>query len=161
MYGNPYSNLYNVQPTIDTINNNIAELEKMRNQIQNRQQQMPQPTSLTQNFQIAPTNTGTMKFAGTIDEVNKEIVMADTPFFSKDLSVLWIKNPKGEIKSYELKEIVQKDEKDLMIENLQAQIQDLRKEMTINAKSSYANDVESIEDEKSTNVSNVRKGKTK
>jgi len=126
MYGNnPYMNsLYNPQANIDRINNQIAELEKMRSQIPQQLQQ--QPTSLTQNFQLsAPTNGG-MKYANSIDEVQRELVVGDTPFFSKDLSILWIKNSKGDIKTYELVEIIPKDEKDMQIDLLMTQINELK-----------------------------------
>ena len=54
------------------------------------------------------------------------MVIGDTPYFSKDMSVVWIKNIKGEIKTYELNEIVPKDEKDLQIEYLKSQIEELK-----------------------------------
>lgn len=144
MYNSPYFNTYNPQASIDRINTQIAELEKMK-------QQLPQPngapTNLTQNFQIAPNST-TMKYADSIEEVQRDIVVGDTPYFSKDMSVLWVKNTKGDIKSYELNEIIQKDEKDLQIEFLQAQIESMKKEMNKN-ESSSSDDVKSIKSKKS------------
>lgn len=122
MFGNPY-NVYNPQASLDRINNQIAELEKMKTQIP-----MQQPTNLTQNFQIAPTNN-VIKHAESMEEVQKNMVISDTPFFSNDMSIVWIKSTNGEIKSYELKEIIQKDEKDIQIEYLQAQIEELKKEV--------------------------------
>jgi len=151
MYNNPYVSSYNPQPSLDRINAQINELERMKEQMQRPVQ--TQPTNLTQNFQLAPTNRDVIRYAGSMDEVQRDMVIGDTPYFSKDMSVVWIKNTKGEIKTYELKEIVQKDEKDLMIENLQYQISELRKEMKENAKSS-SNDVdEPTESKKSTDVS--------
>lgn len=127
MYGNPYvANTYNPQMTKDRIDNQIAQLQQMKENLPNAI--VPQqPTNLTQNFQLAPNSQNTIRFANTIDDVVKEIVYVDTPFFSKDMSVLWLKNSKNEIKSFELKEIVQKDEKDLKIEFLMAQIEELKK----------------------------------
>ena len=154
MYNNPY---YNPQSSIDRINNQIAELERLKTQIP---QQAMQPTNLTQNFQLAPTNKDAMKYANSIDEVQKDIVMNDTPYFSKDMSVVWIKSMNGDIKTYELNEIIAKDDKDLMIENLQYQISELRKEIK-NAKSNDDVINEPVENEKSTNVSNVRKSTKK
>lgn len=122
MFVNPY-NAYNPQASLDRINNQIAELEKMKTQIP-----MQQPTNLTQNFQIAPTNN-VIKHAESMEEVQKNMVIGDTPFFSNDMSIVWIKSTNGEIKSYELKEIIQKDEKDIQIEYLQAQIEELKKEV--------------------------------
>ena len=144
MFNNPFLSSYNAQASIDRINTQIAELEKMK-------QQLPQPngapTNLTQNFQIAPNST-TMKYADSIEEVQKDIVVGDTPYFSKDMSVLWIKNTKGDVKSYELNEIIQKDEKDLQIEFLQAQIESMKKEMNKN-ESSSSDDVKSTKGKKS------------
>ena len=81
------------------------------------QQPIPQATNLTQNFQLAPTNREVIKYASSMEEVQKDMVIGDTPYFSKDMSVVWVKNTKGEIKTYELNEIVPKDEKDLQIKS--------------------------------------------
>lgn len=116
MFNNPYQ-----QANLDNINRQIAELERLRTQVQ-----QPQPTNLTQNFQIAPTNQSGMKFASSIDEVQKAFVVTDTPYFTKDMSVLWVKNAKGEIKSYELTELIERDEKDIQISLLQQQINELK-----------------------------------
>ena len=134
MYNNPYLNSYNPnigqQNLSERIDNQIAQLNQMKEQIKNNQQ-----PAINQTFQLAPTNNHTMRYVNTIDDVNKEVVYFDTPFFSKDMSILWVKNTKGEIKTYELTEIVAKDEKDLQIEMLQEQINELRKEMKENEQS--------------------------
>ena len=155
MYNNPY--YYNTQFNVDKIDKQISDLEKLRNQIQ---QQPMQPTNLTQNFQIAP-NRESMKYADSIEDVQKESVYGDTPFFSKDMSILWVKNVSNNIKAYELKEIVSKDEKDVKIEFLQAQIEELKKGMIQNAKPNNEYVDEPIESEKSTNAKNGRTSKTK
>jgi hypothetical protein len=121
-------NAYNPQMSIDKLNEQINSLERMRNQLQ----QPVQPTNLTQNFQIAPTNRDVIKYANSIEEVQRDMVIGDTPYFSKDMSVVWIKNTKGDIKTYELNEIVPKDEKDMQIALLQSQIEELRKEVRNN-----------------------------
>jgi hypothetical protein len=142
-------NGYNPQMTIDKINEQMNELNRMKQQLQ---QPAQQPTNLTQNFQIAPTNREIIKYANNMEEVQRDMVIGDTPYFSKDMSVVWIKNTKGEIKTYELNEIIAKDDKDIQIELLQAQINEM-KGMINNAKSNdeYVN--ESVKNEKSTNVS--------
>lgn len=128
MYNNPF-NSYNPQMNIDRINGQIQELQKIREQLQ---QTPSQPTNLTQNFQLAPSNNNILKYAGSIEDVKNSIVIGDTPFFSKDMSVVWIKDTKGNIKIYELNEIIEKDDKDLKIEYLQAQIEELKKGMVNN-----------------------------
>lgn len=170
MYNNPYMNMYNPQASIDKLNEQINNLEKMKAQMQQPQQ----PTNLTQNFQLAPTSRDVIRYATSIEEVQRDMVIGETPYFSKDMSVVWIKNLKGEIRTYELTEIVPKDEKDLQIELLQTQINELRKEMKNNerinsnayteqnATDTSTNDKpigEPIESTKSTNVSKVSRGK--
>ena len=141
MYGYPSVNsYYNRQETVDRINAQQNELERMKQQLQQPQQ----PTNLTQNFQIAPQNHDVIRYAASMDEVQRDMVIGDTPYFSKDMSVVWIKNTKGEIKTYELNEIIPKDEKDLKIEYLQAQIEELKKGMKKNE--SNANIIESDTD---------------
>ena len=160
MYNNPYMMNYN--PNIsqvglnERIDNEIAKLQQMKEQMKNNNQQ----PAINQTFQLAPTNSHTMRYANTIEDVNRENVYFDTPFFSKDMSVLWVKGVNGNIKTYELSEIVPKDDKDLLITNLQMQIEQLRKEMDSNAKSNNANDDESTESTQPSNVS-VPKSSTK
>jgi hypothetical protein len=132
MFGtNPYMpTSYNPQMTVDKINNQINELERLKSQIpQNNPQQ---PTNLTQNFQLAPQNRDVIKYAGSMEEVQRDMVIGDTPYFSKDMSVVWIKNTKGDIKTYELNEIIPLDSKDIKIQYLEAQIEELKKGMIAN-----------------------------
>jgi hypothetical protein len=109
---------------IERINQQINDLERARNQMQ-----MQQPTNLTQNFQISPQQQG-IKFVNGIDEVDKELVINETMFLSKDYKQLFIKDIKGNVRTFELNEIIPKDSKDLMIEDLQKQINELKKEMS-------------------------------
>lgn len=141
-----FNSPYNPQITRDRIDNQIAQLQQMKDQLPSIQQ----PTNLTQNFQLTPNAVNGIKYVNNIDEVNKEVVMSDTPFFSRDMSVVWIKNMNNEIKAYSLEEIVQKDEKDLMIESLQMQINEM-KGIINNAKSINENVNEPIKDKKSSN----------
>jgi len=155
MYNNPYMTAYNSQATRDKIDTQIAQLQQLKEQMS---QPMQQP-SINQTFQLAPTHNG-VRYANSIDDVKKEVVYFDTPFFSNDLSVLWLKNAKGDIKAFELKEIIKKDEKDMIIENLQSQINQM-KEMIENATANNSNVDEPSEDEQPTNVSNHRTSKKK
>lgn len=159
MYNNPYMMNYN--PNIsqvglnERIDNEIAKLQQMKEQMKNNNQQ----PAINQTFQLAPTNSHTMRYANTIEDVNRENVYFDTPFFSKDMSVLWVKGVNGNIKTYELNEIVPQDDKDLLITNLKMQIEELRKEIDSNAKSNDTNDDESNSSKKSSSVSNARTSK--
>ena len=153
-----YNAYYNPQASIDRINNQIAELEKMKTQLP--QTPIQQPTNLTQNFQLTPqVNNNQIRYASNIDEVKRDLVIGDTPYFAKDMSVLWVKNTQGTIKTYELNELVEKDEKDVKIEFLMAQINELKKGLN---NEQHNTDVdESIKDEKSTSVSTISKSSKK
>lgn len=122
MFNNPYMQRnINTQGMYEQIDNQINQLNHMKEQLKNNQQ-----PAINQTFQLAPTNNNTIRYANTIEDVNKETVYFDTPFFSKDMSVLWLKSANGAIKTYELNEIVPKDAKDLQIEFLQSQIEELK-----------------------------------
>jgi len=124
MYNNPYMANISQQNFNDRIDNEIERLKQMKTQMQ-------QP-AINQTFQLAPTSNINMKFANTIDDVNKEMVFVDTPYFSKDMSVMWLKSAKGDIKTYELKEIIPLDDKDIKIQYLEEQIEELKKEVKKN-----------------------------
>lgn len=160
MFNQPFNGSYTPQMNIDRINTQISELERMRNQYQ-QQANQPQPTSLTQNFQLAPVNREIIRYADSIEDVQKDTVIGDTPYFSKDMSVAWIKNTKGDIRTYELTEIIAKDEKDLKIEFLQAQIEELKKGMVNNAKPDSTDVDGAIKNEKPQSISNGRKSNAK
>ena len=158
MFNNPYAmpSVYNQQDNVTRIDNQIAQLENIKKQIQQPiQQQVP---NVTQNFQLAPTRE-VIRYANNIDEVTKDVVTGDTPFFSRDMSVVWIKNANGDIKTYELNEVVLKDEKDMKIDFLMTQIEELKRGMINNEPNANVN--ESSESEKPTNVSTVSKSTKK
>jgi hypothetical protein len=150
MYGNnPYMNPYNPQATVDKINAQINDLEKLKAQMQQNNQPQ-QPTNLTQNFQLAPQNHDVIKYASSMEEVQRDMVIGDTPYFSKDMSVVWIKNTKGDIKTYELNEIIPLDSKDIKIQYLEAQIEELKKGMLNNESNANV-------DEQTTNANESKK----
>lgn len=118
MYNNPYYG--SAQVSMDRIDNQIKELENMRTQLQRNLQ-----PSINQTFQLAPNNGG-IKFVTGVDDVSKELVLTDSLFVDKDFTTMWLKTVKGEIRTYKLEELVQKDEKDLLIEKLQKQIEEMK-----------------------------------
>lgn len=167
MNNNPYMrnymasyNTFNQQAMYDQIDNEINNLQQMKEKMKN---QMQQPTAINQTFQIAPSNHNGIRYANTIEDVAKEQVFYDTPYFSSDMSVVWIKNAKGDIKTYELNEIVPKDEKDIKIDFLMAQIEELKKGMSANESNTNVNEPIAItnESEESSNVPDVPKSTKK
>lgn len=120
MYNNPY---FNPQMNVEMLNNQIAELERRKNQLQHNQ------PAINQTFQLAPNSNNTMRFVNSEGDLSNELVFGDTAFFSKELDRMWIKSVKGDIRTFDIKEIMPKDEKDLMIENLQDEIKKLKEEI--------------------------------
>ena len=139
--------------SLDRLNEQINHLEKMKSQLQ-----QPQPTNLTQNFQLAPTSRDVIRYASSLEEVQRDMVIGDTPYFSKDMSIVWVKNVKGEIKTYELIEIIPKDEKDMQIEMLQEQINELKKGMVTNEQ--FSTDAIPTEDATDTTRNDEKVGTT-
>lgn len=138
MYGNnPYVRNFNnnlsQQTLYDQIDYEINNLQQMKEKMKsNNVQSQNQQPSINQTFQLAPTNREVIRYANSIEDVQRDIVVGDTPYFSKDMSIVWVKSINGTIKSYELNEIVEKDAKDIQIEYLQAQINELKKGMVKN-----------------------------
>ena len=167
MYNNPYMTNYNPnimqQNLNDKIDSEIAKLQQMKNHNTN------QP-AINQTFQLAPNSNG-IKFVNSIEDVQKEFAINETPFINKDYTTLWIKNAKGEIRIFELNEVIPKDEKDLLIDKLQSQIDDLSnqiKEMNYVKSNDENGDecksepiIEPVENTKSSNVSSDRTSKSK
>ena len=124
---NPYNltNGYNM--------NYINDLQNMRDridkQLQMVNQTQPQTTPITQNFQIAPNNNNTgIKYVNSVEDVKKELVFDDTLFINKERTILWFKNALGDVKTYQIVEIVEKDPKDAKIEELEQKISMLMEE---------------------------------
>lgn len=172
MYNNPYMNPYSTmgqQNLNEKIDNEIAKLQQMKTNVN-------QPTpAINQTFQFASNSNG-IKFVNDIEDVQKEFTISETPFINKDYSTLWIKNAKGEIRIFELNEVIPKDDKDILIEKLQLQINNLSnqiKEMNYNEqhytksndenRNEYESEqfIESVKNSKSSNVSNNRASKSK
>lgn len=157
MYNNQYLNAYNPQMSIDRINAQMAELEQMKQRLQ----QPTQQPSINQTFQLAPTSRDVIRYANSMDDVQKEMIAGETPFFSKDMSIVWVKNINNEIKTYELNEIILKDEKDIQIEMLKERINRLENERNNVNEWNNEYDDKSVKNEKSSSVSTVRGTKKK
>lgn len=156
MYGNNFYPQYYQQELLNMRDRIDKQLQQT--QAQPQQNQVP----ITQNFQLAPNqNTNGIKYANSIEEVKKELVFADTLFVNKEYSILWYKNASGDVKTYELKEIVEMDEKDRKIAELTNKLNILESEMRLNATPSNvnANVNATVTDEKSTSVSNAKSSK--
>lgn len=182
-YMNPYINTYNQQPInynqpINTpqvsnydeylkyLEKEKERIEKSKEQYINRFQQQP---TLNQTIQVTPTPSQSIgiKHVRGIEEVNNELVMMETPFVLDDYSTLFIKNTKGEVRTFAMEEIIPQDEKDKIIEQLRLENEEL-KGMISNESTNSTNDEkrnttvdESIKAKATSNVSIPRTSKTK
>ena len=118
--------MQDLQNMKDRIDRQMQQVQQMN---QNQIQQQPTPTNLTQNFQLAPNPTNNeleSKYANNIDEVKNTFVMKTGVFVNKDFTSMWVKTTDGNIKTYELNEVIQQDPKDVEINNLKQEIQRMR-----------------------------------
>ena len=120
--------LQNMREKID------RQMQQMQQLNQNQMQQQPTPTNLTQNFQLAPNSNNNeleSKYVNNIDEVKGIFVMKTGVFLNKELNTLWIKNTNGDIRTFELNELVEIDPKDREIAMLKQELEKM-KEMISN-----------------------------
>lgn len=137
-----FNNQFLMRQYEQDLQNIVRDAQGKINQLHNQStMQLPQQqVPITQNFQLAPnqSNNG-VKYMENIEDVKKELVFADTLFINKEHNKLWLKNALGEIKSFEVNEIIEKDEKDIKIDELMAKINQLESEMKSNETTSISN----------------------
>lgn len=115
--------LQNMREKID------RQMQQMQQLNQNQMQQQPQIPQVNQTFQLAPNPTNNeleSKYANNIDEVRNTFVMKTGVFVNKDFTSMWVKTTDGNIKTYELNEVIQQDPKDVEINNLKKELQKMR-----------------------------------
>lgn len=154
MYNNSYmpnySTGYNPQITNIPQTNNYDEylkyldkekerVEKSKEQYINRYQQ--QPTVINQTFQSSPNGITGLKHINSREDVEKELAVVETAFVTNDYSQLFIKNAKGEIRNFDMFEVLPKDERDEIIEKLKIENEKL-KGMINNESTNATNDEE-------------------
>ena len=145
---------------------NMQDLQNMREKIDRQMQQMQQlnqnqmqqqqPVPITQNFQLAPNPTNNeleSKYANNIDEVKNTFVMKTGVFVNKDFTSMWVKTTDGNIKTYELNEVIQQDPKDVEINNLKLELQRMREMINYDNKS----DVDNTDYDESNESKNAKK----
>lgn len=116
---------------------NLQSLQDMRDRIDSQMKQMqqqnqvPQPVAqpITQNFQLAPTQTNNeleSKYADNIETVKNTFVMKTGIFLNKDFSTLWVKDVTGNIRTFRTEEVIEMDEKDKEIYMLKKQLEEMK-----------------------------------
>ena len=158
MYGNPY---FNQQAYQQDLINMRDRIDKQLQQAQAQQMPNNQPPAINQTFQLSPNQANHIKYAENENDVSKELVFADTLFVNRAYTRMWLKNASGEIKEYELKEIIKQDEKDVQIASLMAKINELEMEMKKNERTSNddANVDVAITSKRSSNDTNDKSSK--
>ena len=100
-----------------------------------------QPTVINQTFQSSPNGVAGLKHINSIEDVEKELTVVETAFVTNDYTQLFIKNAKGEIRTFDMFEVIPKDEKDEIIEQLRSENNKL-KGMIKNESTNATNDEE-------------------
>lgn len=121
---NPYNNQMYMQDL-----QNMRDRIDRQMQIVNQNQPQAQTPQINQNFQITPTqnnNEMQAKYVNDIDDVKNTFVMNIGLFINKQMSNLWIKDVRGDIKTFKLEEVIEKDEKDIEIENLKQELEKMK-----------------------------------
>ena len=154
-------NMQDLQNMKERIDNQMKQMQQLN---QNQMQQQPTPTNLTQNFQLAPnTNNNELesKYVNSIDEVKGIFVMKTGVFLNKELNTLWIKNTNGDIRTFELNELVEIDPKDREIAILKQELEKM-KEMISNESNGNSTVInEPNESKTTTKLSNRSKSNAK
>ena len=154
-------NMQDLQNMKERIDKQMQQMQQFnQNQIQN-QQPIPQ---INQSFQLAPNPTNNeleSKYVNNIDEVKGIFVMKTGVFLNKELNTLWIKNTNGDIRTFELNELVEIDPKDREITMLKQELEKM-KEMISNESNGNNTDYdESNESKNATKLSNRSKSNAK
>lgn len=138
---NPYNGNYyaqkiqNLQGIREQTDKQIQDLQNMLQmqqhiQQQNYSQQQPQ---IQQTFQLSNPNNNLgdfdAKYIDSVDDIKNIIVYRKTLFINKDMSKLYFKDANGNVKTYELNEIVEKDEKDIEIDKQKDEINKQKNEI--------------------------------
>ena len=114
----------------------INELQAMKDRIdtqirqhQNQYQQPVQQPQIHQSFQLAPQSNISeiqAKYVTDINEVQNTFVMSLGMFVNKELNTMWLKNTNGEIRTFNLNEIIEKDPKDIEIDSLKQELEEMK-----------------------------------
>ena len=152
-YPNNQYYMQDLQNMKDRIDRQMQQVQQMN---QNQMQQQPQIPQVNQTFQLAPNPTNNeleSKYANNIDEVRNTFVMKTGVFVNKDFTSMWVKTTDGNIKTYELNEVIQQDPKDIEINNLKKELQKMREMINYDNKS----DVDNTDYDESNESKNAKK----
>jgi hypothetical protein len=125
MYG---YGMYNVpvQMNVDRINNQIKELEELRNQYQNIPNQQPVNNIINASQQNQPSQKDMVEWRilNENEQVDNLYVQNKTLFINENMMVL--KGVDGKLEKWTIKKVYPIDEKDRKIEELEKQVNELK-----------------------------------
>lgn len=159
-YQNNQFYMQDLQNMKDRIDNQMKQMQQFN---QNQMQQQPIP-QINQSFQLAPnpnSNELESKYVNNIDEVKGIFVMKTGVFLNKDLNTLWIKNTNGDIRTFELNEIIETDPKDREIAMLKKQIEEMKEMIANESNVNNSDNDESNESKNATKLSNNKRTNAK
>ena len=142
----------------------MQDLQTMRDRIDSQLKSLQQqPQAITQNFQIAPNNTSELegRYANNIDEVKNTFVLKAGLFINKDLDTLWLKDTNGKIRTFEITEVVEIDDKDKEIRDLKKQIEEMKGMIENASRRSNENVDEQITEPKPTKLQSSKRANAK
>lgn len=159
-YQNNQFYMQDLQNMKDRIDRQMQQMQ----QLNQSQMQQPVQQPITQNFQLAPnTNSNELesKYVNNIDEVKGIFVMKTGVFLDKDLNNLWIKNTNGDIRTFELNEIIPQDPKDIEINNLKKELERMREMINYESNVNNSNNDEPNESKNAKKLSSRTKSNAK
>lgn len=112
----------------------MQDLQNMKDRIDNQMRQLQnqqpiQQPQIHQNFQLAPQSSFSeiqAKYVSDINDVKNTFVMSLGMFLNKEMTTLWLKNINGEIRTFSLNEIIEQDPKDIEINNLKQELENMK-----------------------------------
>ncbi len=120
-------NMQDLQNMREKIDRQMQQMQQL-NQNQMQQQQQPQP-QIHQSFQLAPQSSFPeiqAKYVSDINDVKNTFVMSLGMFLNKEMTTLWLKSINGEIRTFSLNEIIEQDPKDIEINNLKQELENMK-----------------------------------
>ncbi len=120
-------NMQDLQNMRERIDKQMQQIQQ-QNQMQQQPMQQPQP-QIHQSFQLAPQSSFSeiqAKYVSDINDVKNTFVMSLGMFLNKEMTTLWLKNINGEIRTFSLNEIIEQDPKDIEINNLKQELENMK-----------------------------------
>ena len=121
-------NMQDLQNMREKIDSQMQQMQQLNQNQMQQQQPVPQP-QIHQSFQLVPQSSFPeiqAKYVSDINDVKNTFVMSLGIFLNKEMTTLWLKNINGEIRTFSLNEIIEQDPKDIEINNLKQELENMK-----------------------------------